>query len=234
MRIVHVVDAAQAQAQVQQRVSPPPTASPPRRVQAVNRQADPDDPTAVGTSAPDDGISLALSPEAREAARQAAVEELKASRARPQKGQDGEAAAPDPDEEARTARELETIRQLEQQDREVRASQQAHAAAAGGLGSLPTFTYRAGPDGRLYAVAGEVKIDTTPVPGDPEATLRKARQIEEAVFTPGDSSPEDRRAAAMATALAARARQELARQQDEHEERQHAAEPSAAHLSEVG
>jgi hypothetical protein len=218
MRIVHVVDAAQAQAQVQQRVSPPPTTSPPRRVAAVNRQAGPDDPSRVGTSPPDDGISLALSPEAREAARQAMIEELRASQQHPENRDHGESAAPDPDEETRVKRERESIAQMEQQDREVRASQQAHAAAVGTLGSGPTFTYKVGPDGRLYAVSGEVKIDTTAVPGDPEATLRKARQIQEVAFTPGDSSPEDRRAAAMAAALAARARQELARQQSEMSE----------------
>ena len=215
MRIVHIVDAAQAQAQVQQRVSPPPTTSPPRRVAAVNRQPGPDDPSRVGTSPPDDGISLALSPEAREAARQAMLEELRASQQNPESRDRGDSAASDPEEETRANRERDAVAQMEQRDREVRAAQQAHAAAVGTLGSGPTFTYKVGPDGRLYAVSGEVKIDTTPVPGDPEATLRKARQIQELAFSPGDSSPEDRRAAAMAAALAARARQELARQQSE-------------------
>jgi hypothetical protein len=228
MRIVHVVDAAQAQAQVQQRVSPPPTVSPPRRVQAINRQAGPDDPAGVGSSPPDDGISLALSPEAREAARQAAIEELKASQAKRQGDAEGQAEAAEPEE---VVRSQEAVRQLEQQDKEVRAHEHAHAAAAGGLGSVPTFSYKVGPDGRLYAVAGEVRIDTSPVPGDPEATLRKAQQIERAAFAPGDPSPEDRRAAAMAAALAARARQELARQQEEDRA---ASSGTSAHVSETG
>jgi len=232
MRNVHVVDAAQAQAQVQQRVSPPPATSPPRRVQAVNRQADPDDPTAVGTSPPDDGISLALSPEAREAARRAALEQLRNSQRQPQAEGGQQEAAADPADEAQKAREREAVRQLEQQDREVREAQSAHAAAAGLLGGAPTFTYRVGPDGRLYAISGEVRLDTTAVPGDPEATLRKARQIEEAAFTPGDSSPEDRRAAAIASALASRARQELARQQEEEGERTERA--TTAHVDQRG
>jgi|WetSurMetagenome_2_1015567.scaffolds.fasta_scaffold37302_4 hypothetical protein len=235
MRIVHVVDAAQAQAQIQQRVAPPPTASPPRRVQAVNRSADPEDPTSVGTSTPDDGISLDLSPESREAARQATLDDLRAAMARKnpdRKENGGDNAAPDPETEVRESRERDAVQQLESQDREVRATQQAHAAAAAGVGSVPTYSYRVGPDGRLYAVSGEVRIDTTPVPGDPEATLRKARQIEEAAFTPGDPSPEDRRAAAMAAALAARARQELARQQADKS--QEAQRQSSVRLSEVG
>jgi hypothetical protein len=215
MRIVHVVDAAQAQAQVQQRVAPPPAASPPRRVQAINRAADSDDRAAVGSSPPDDGISLALSPEAREAARKAALDELRASHERHQAPRGDEPAKPPADEETQESRERERVRELVLRDREVRAQQHSHAAAAGVLAGVPTFTYQVGPDGRLYAVAGEVKIDTSPVPGDPEATLRKAEQIEQAAFTPGDPSPEDRRAAVMAAAMAARARQELARQKEQ-------------------
>ena len=60
----------------------------------------------------------------------------------------------------------------------------------------------------------EVKIETSEVTGDPEATLRKAQQIAQAAFAPGDPRAEDRRAATMAAAMAARARQELARQKE--------------------
>jgi hypothetical protein len=230
MRIVNVVDAVQAQSTVQQRFMPPPSDSPPRRVQAINREAGPDDASAAGTAPPDDGISLALSPESREAARQAALEMLRQSQARHGHEGDGNAKAPDPAQHAEEGREGEKVRELEQQDRETRARGQAHAAAIGTLGGALTFTYQVGPDGRLYAVAGEVKIDTTAVSGDPEATLRKAQQIERAAFAPGDPSPEDRRAAAMAAALAARARQELARQSAESQEQN----DKVQHVSENG
>lgn len=230
MRIVHVVDAAQAQAQVQQRIAPPPTTSPPRRVQAVNREADPDDPTGVGTSPPDDGISLALSPEGREAARQATIEESRRSRTGRKDASAGESGEPDPADRTEDARKEEAVEELEAKDRQVRARGLARAATAGGLASTPTFTYKVGPDGRLYAVGGDVKLDTTPVVGDPEATLRKAEQIERAAFAPGDPSPEDRRAAAMAAAMAASARQELARRKDE-EERSGAEEEGVRHVS---
>jgi hypothetical protein len=213
MRIVHVVDAAQAQATVQQRFSPPPTDSPPRRVQAINRQASPDDSSGVGTSPPDDGISLALSPESREAARMAAIDQLRASRERDTEPSAAQPSEPEEDVASERSRQEARVQELERTDREVRARGHAHAAAVGSLAGTPTFTYQVGPDGRLYAVSGEVKIDTSPVAGDPAATLRKAQQIERAAFAPGDPSPEDRRAAAMASALATRARQELARQE---------------------
>lgn len=232
MRIVHVVDAAQAQAQVHARFSPPPTASPPRRIQAINRQTGPDDPSGVGTSPPDDGISLALSPESREAARQAMLEELLASQTKQPSPPTGDAKELPPEEQAERAREEQAVQKLQTRDREVRAHEHAHAAAIGSNGSSPTFTYQAGPDGRLYAISGEVKIDTSEVTGDPEATLRKAQHIAQATFAPGDPSSEDRRAATMATAMAARARQELARQKEENA--QERTVPTAHHISQNG
>jgi hypothetical protein len=232
MRIVNVVEATQAQAQVQQRFIPPPSPSTPRRVQAINRQSGPDDTNDVGTSPPGDGISLALSPEGREAARQAAIDELLASQAR--RSEPVADAEPEPAKEnpRENAKEDQAITELERRDREVRAHEQAHAAAAGDLGSAPTFTYQVGPDGRLYAVGGEVRIDTTPVTGDPAATLRKAQQIERAAFAPGDPSPEDLHAAVMAAAMAARARRELARQRED--DRRGEAEAPAQQISRNG
>lgn len=212
MRIVHLVDAAQAQAQVVQRVNPPPTISPPQRVQAINHQAWPEDPSGVSTSPPDDGISLALSPEAQEAARQAMYEELRASREAKALASAEESRSPDLAEEADVRRQKEEIQELERQDHEVRARGQTQSAIAGSLGKV-NYTYQAGPDGRLYVVSGEVTFDTAAVPGDPEATLRKAESIAEAAFAPGDLSAADRRAAILAEMLKAQARQQLAKAQ---------------------
>ena len=109
------------------------------------------------------------------------------------------------------------IAKLRARDREVRAHEQAHAAAAGGVATGgPNFTYEQGPDGKQYAVGGEVKIDTSPVAGDPEATIRKARQIRAAALAPADPSAQDRAVAASASAMEAAARQES--QQNRREE----------------
>ncbi len=105
------------------------------------------------------------------------------------------------------------ISQLKARDQEVRAHELAHAAAAGGLAKGgPTFEYQRGPDGQLYAVGGEVQIDTSGISGDPEATLQKAQQIQQAALAPAQPSAQDRSVAVAAAAMAAAARAEIASQ----------------------
>jgi hypothetical protein len=105
--------------------------------------------------------------------------------------------------------EQKVIEQLSARDREVRAHEQAHAAVGGQYASSPTYTYQRGPDGVSYAVGGEVKIDTSPIPNDPEATLRKAEQIARAAGAPADPSGQDRAVAAQAAKMAQQARIEI-------------------------
>ena len=104
------------------------------------------------------------------------------------------------------------LQQLAQRDREVRAHEAAHAAAGGGLAGSPTYSFARGPDGRLYAVGGEVRIDTSPVAGDPQATIDKARTIIQAATAPASPSTQDLRAAAAAQAMLVEAQAELSRQ----------------------
>ncbi len=109
-----------------------------------------------------------------------------------------------------TEEEQKQVRELQATDRRVRAHEAAHAAAAGGLAKGgPSFTYQTGPDGRSYAVGGEVQIDTSAVSGDPTATLRKAEQIRRAALAPADPSSQDRSVAAAAAQMAAQARAEM-------------------------
>lgn len=105
---------------------------------------------------------------------------------------------------------LRQISELRIRDQEVRAHELAHLAAAGGIAKGgPTFDYQRGPDGKLYAVGGEVQIDTSSVPGDPEATLQKAEQIQRAALAPAQPSAQDRSVAMAAAAMAAEARAEI-------------------------
>jgi len=69
------------------------------------------------------------------------------------------------------------------------------------------FSFQRGPDGKQYAVGGELNIDTSPVSGNPEATIRKVQQICAAAlpFAPTNPSALDRAVAASATALEAQA-----------------------------
>ncbi len=102
------------------------------------------------------------------------------------------------------------LAELKARDREVRAHEAAHSAAAGSLTTGgPQFTFQRGPDGRLYAVGGEVSIDTSPVAGDPQATIQKAQRIRAAALAPANPSAQDRSVATQATRLEAQARREL-------------------------
>ena len=106
------------------------------------------------------------------------------------------------------------LRELQLRDQEVRAHEAAHAVAGGAFAGSPSFSYKRGPDGQAYAVAGEVSIDMSPVAGDPAASLQKAQQVRAAALAPAQPSGQDMKVAQRAQAMATNARAELARQQD--------------------
>src|ERR1044071_9557223 len=99
------------------------------------------------------------------------------------------------------------IDRLKKGDEEVRAHEIAHLAAAGPYAAGGArFTFKIGPDGNSYAVGGEVPVDLTEIPGDPDATARKMAQIRAAALAPRDPSPQDRQVAAEAARIEAKAR----------------------------
>jgi hypothetical protein len=113
-----------------------------------------------------------------------------------------------------TTEEQRQLRELEARDREVRAHEQAHLRVGRDLiRGAANYSYQKGPDGQQYAVSGEVKIDTTGVPGDPEATEDKAYHIRETALAPTQPSNQDRAVASMASRMAQEARIEIQRQQ---------------------
>lgn len=118
------------------------------------------------------------------------------------------------EKERLSADQQRRVEQLQERDREVRAHEAAHLSAAGGYATGGAqFSYSRGPDGRLYAIGGEVGIDTARVPDDPQATIAKAETIQRAALAPADPSEQDQHVAAQAATMATQARQELARQQ---------------------
>jgi hypothetical protein len=108
------------------------------------------------------------------------------------------------------SREAQEIRALQLRDKEVRSHEAAHAAAGGQYAGSPSFSYTKGSDGRSYVTDGEVSIDISSVPGDPEATLQKANQVRAAALAPAQPSSQDMKVAQKAQMMAAKARQELA------------------------
>ena len=99
---------------------------------------------------------------------------------------------------------------LAQRDREVKNHERIHASIGGAFTSAPNFDYQKGPDGQLYAVGGDVSIDTSAVAGDPRATLEKAQVIIRAALSVSEPSVQDRRVAAQARVMATEAQAEMA------------------------
>lgn len=111
--------------------------------------------------------------------------------------------------DARSGPDSDELRKLKETDRKVRSHEQAHLAAAGDAakGGMKLET-KAGPDGRPYAVSGEVSIQ---VSGGrtPEEALRKSQAALRAALAPADPSPQDMKVAQEARQAAIEARRKL-------------------------
>ncbi|MGD9201204.1 MAG: putative metalloprotease CJM1_0395 family protein [Chitinispirillia bacterium] len=116
-----------------------------------------------------------------------------------------------------TQEENQEVIELKNRDREVRAHEMAHLSAAGPYAQGGAqFEYKKGPDGKRYAVGGEVAIDTSGISNDPEATIQKMRIVRKAALAPSNPSAADRAIAAKASQKEAQARQELIKQKSEN------------------
>ena len=116
-----------------------------------------------------------------------------------------------------TPQEKQEVAELKTTDAEVRAHEQAHKAAAGGLRtSAPNYEYETGPDGKKYAVAGDVNVSYQHS-SDPEVNLRNAQQLKASALAPADPSSQDRKVAAQADREITEARQEILEEQKQTE-----------------
>lgn len=112
--------------------------------------------------------------------------------------------------------QLELVAKLEARDREVRTHEAAHMSAAGALAvGGPQFSYEMGPDGKAYAIGGEVKISFSPGQ-TPEETLARAEQMRAAADAPCEPSGQDLSVAARAAAMEDQARRQILQ---EHQKR---------------
>lgn len=106
------------------------------------------------------------------------------------------------------------VKELEKIQREVISHEAAHKAAAGDLGGGVSYSYTEGPDGKSYITGGEVPIKFKQG-STPEETLRNMQQIQRAATAPADPSGQDVQVAAKAAAMAARARNEITRENND-------------------
>jgi hypothetical protein len=108
-----------------------------------------------------------------------------------------------------SATQRQELALLQQRDSEVRAHEAAHIAAGGSVVSgAASFSYQKGPDGRLYAIGGEVPISSSGG-STPEEKIRIAQQIQASALAPANPSPQDLKVASSAVMLELQARQEL-------------------------
>jgi hypothetical protein len=120
---------------------------------------------------------------------------------------DGEAPAPGP--KKLSNEDKQAVSRLAARDTEVHAHEAAHQAAARGLGGAASFSYEVGPDGRRYAVGGEVPVSIEPG-RTPQETISNAQTVRAAALAPSDPSAQDLAVASQASQMEAQARQEVA------------------------
>lgn len=104
--------------------------------------------------------------------------------------------------------------ELQRRDLEVRTHEAAHMSAGAGLTTGASYSYQRGPDNKMYAIGGEVGIDTSPGK-TPEETLKKAAQIKRAALAPAQPSSADLQVAATATNMEIEAKMEIQKNQNQ-------------------
>jgi hypothetical protein len=128
-----------------------------------------------------------------------------------------------------SAEVVNELAQLKARDSHVRAHEAAHIAAGGRfITGGASYIYQEGPDGGEYAVGGEVGIDTSPVPGNPEETAQKMRIVRAAALAPSDPSAADLSVAADAAEAEAAALAEIAQARSEEMAGRYGKEAAAA------
>lgn len=119
-----------------------------------------------------------------------------------------------------TPEEKKRVAELKRIDAEVRAHEQARITVGRDLiTSGPNYQYTYGPDGKQYAVAGEVGIDTSPEP-EPQENIDKGQHIQATALAPIDPSPQDYSVAATGKSLEQQGRADLREEQRAEAEQQ--------------
>ncbi len=94
-----------------------------------------------------------------------------------------------------SAAERRVVDRLRQNDGAVRQEENTHAANAGQFASAPQYTYTTGPDGRRYAIAGQVTVRAVSNSGDSRQAERALNIVRNAALSPNAPSNQDLSAA---------------------------------------
>jgi len=104
--------------------------------------------------------------------------------------------------------EKRLVKDLASRDAEVKAHEAAHQASGGGMTGAASYSYQQGPDGKMYAIGGEVSISMKKG-STPEETIANARQIAASAMAPGSPSPQDFAVASSAKVMEMKAQQQI-------------------------
>ncbi len=116
--------------------------------------------------------------------------------------------------ESLTIKEKLEVKEMEHRERGIRRHEQEHLMAARDMGiGSPSFQYKRGPDGKKYAVHGEVNIDASLVGSEPAETIDKALKMQRSALAPSDPSAKDMDVAARARSIEAKAHRKLSREE---------------------
>lgn len=74
-------------------------------------------------------------------------------------------------------------------DSNIRAHEQTHASLANTTTPI-SYTYQMGPDGKMYATGGNVRLDVS-IPNDPKAAMAKLDKIQKSAVANSDMSGAD-------------------------------------------
>ncbi|MDD3324783.1 MAG: putative metalloprotease CJM1_0395 family protein [Sulfurospirillaceae bacterium] len=111
-----------------------------------------------------------------------------------------------------TAEQKIQIARLQAMDSAVKAHERAHiSAGAGVILSGANFVYQKAPDEKLYAIGGEVTIDTSKE-STPQETIAKMQIVRTAALAPADPSSTDYQVASTATMISMQSRLEIMRE----------------------
>ncbi|MFT6896716.1 MAG: hypothetical protein ACJA13_001119 [Paraglaciecola sp.] len=179
--------------------------------------ADPDPETGLGNEA--DRAKSAAQPAVYERPQTSASPQGEAEQnaANQDNAKDASAGKEDAEQRQQAQQEQQKtaeIAELKQRDAEVRTHEQAHASLGGQHAAAPQYDYTNGPDGRRYAVDGEVSIDITQEKS-PEETIRKMQQVKAAALAPAEPSAQDLKVASEASQKTIEARNEISAQRSE-------------------
>ena len=95
---------------------------------------------------------------------------------------------------------LQKITKLKEIDSHVKAHESAHKSVGGSFAGSASYKYVIGPDGKRYAVAGEVPI-LVKKGKTPQETIKNMEIVKAAALAPSDPSPQDLKVAAIAESI---------------------------------